>query len=284
MVGVAWLLARAPLRLVNGLGRLLGRGAYHLAHSRRHIAMVNVGLCFPELSATARDSLVRQTFQHVAVGALEVMVPWLNPKHDLSQRIKLEGVDHLRQAQALGRGVVLVGGHFTALDIISQGLAAAAEIDVMYRDNKNPVWEWLQVNGRRRYFAGVIERSDTRQTLRRLKAGRTVWYAPDQDYGAKHSVFAPFFGVPAATITATSRLARFNNSPVLFMSHFRDWDSLTWSVSFSPIIEGFPSDDAVADATLMNQVLERAIRQHPEQYLWIHRRFKTRPEGEPRPY
>ncbi|MDH3644627.1 MAG: lipid A biosynthesis acyltransferase [Gammaproteobacteria bacterium] len=282
-VGVAWLLARLPLGPLTSLGRLLGRAAYYVAPARRHIAEVNLRLCFPGLDDAARDALVRKNFQHVAVGALEVMVPWLNPKRDLSARIELEGVAHLREAQRLGRGVVLIGGHFTAMDIISQAIADL-DIDVMYRENKNPVWEWLQVSGRRRYFDGVIERSDTRQTLRRLKAARTVWYAPDQDYGPKHSVFAPFFGVPAASITATSRLARFNDSPVLFMSHFRDWQTLTWKVIFGPIIEGFPTDDDVADATLMNEVLEGVVRQQPEQYLWIHRRFKTRPEGEPRPY
>jgi len=284
IVILSWLLARLPLRSLMGLGRILGRMIYHLARSRRHIAEVNLGLCFPELDEAERRALVRKTFQHVAVGALEMMVPWLNPKRDLTDRIKLNGVEHLHEAQALGRGVLLIGGHFTAMDIISQGLSAAVDIDVMYRENKNPVWEWLQVAGRRRYFARVIERSDTRQILRRLKAGRTVWYAPDQDYGPKHSVFAPFFGVPAASITASSRLARFNNSPVLFMSHFRDWDALTWSVTFSPIIDGYPTDDDVADTTLINEILERAVRQHPEQYLWIHRRFKTRPAGEARLY
>ncbi|MCZ6709466.1 MAG: LpxL/LpxP family Kdo(2)-lipid IV(A) lauroyl/palmitoleoyl acyltransferase [Gammaproteobacteria bacterium] len=284
IVGLGWLLARLPLPAVIHVGRVLGRVGYHLADSRRHIAQVNLALCFPELSEAERGELTRQTFQHVAVGALETTLPWLNPNRDLTSHIELQGVEHLHKAQALGRGVVLIGGHFTAMDIISQALKAAVDIDVMYRENKNPVWEWLQVTGRRRYFAGVIERSDTRQTLRSLKAGRTVWYAPDQDYGPKHSVFAPFFGVPAASITATSRLARFNDSPVVFMSHFRHWDTLTWTVTFSPMIDGFPSDDEVADTTLINSVVERAVRQHPAQYLWIHRRFKTRPEGEAKLY
>ncbi|MFP6815627.1 MAG: LpxL/LpxP family Kdo(2)-lipid IV(A) lauroyl/palmitoleoyl acyltransferase [Pseudomonadales bacterium] len=284
IIGLGWLLARLPLRTVMGVGRFLGQAGYHLARSRRHIAEVNLALCFPELSQAERTRLVRQTFQHVATGAMETTLPWLNPRRDLASRIELSGVEHLKEAQALGRGVVLIGGHFTAMDIISQGLAAAVEIDVMYRENKNPAWEWLQVSGRRRYFAEVIERSDTRQTLRSLKAGRTVWYAPDQDYGPRHSVFAPFFGVQAASITATSRLARFNDSPVLFMSHFRDWKTMTWSVNFSPMPDGFPSDDKVADTTLINAVVERAVRQHPAQYLWIHRRFKTRPEGEAKLY
>jgi len=284
LVGLGWLIARLPLRVLMGLGRLLGRASYHLAPARRHITEVNLALCFPELDAAERERLARRTFEHVGVGALEVMVPWLNPRRDLTARTTLRGVEHLREAQALGRGVVLVGGHFTAIDIVSQAVTRAVDIDVMYRENKNPVWEWLQVTGRRRYFPGVIERADARTILGRLKAGRTIWYAPDQDYGARHSVFAPFFGVPAASITATSRLARFNDSPVVLISHFRDWDTLTWSVQFSPMLEDFPSGDELADATRINQLVEREVRRHPEQYLWVHRRFKTRPDGAPKLY
>jgi len=284
VVAFGWLLARLPLRTISRVGILMGNLVYRLARRRRHITEVNLQMCFPELTSDERSSLVKQTMVHTSIGALEVVLPWLNPKRDLRERMTVTGVPHLEAAIAKGRGVVLIGGHFSAMDIVSQGLASAVDIDVMYRENKNPVWEWLQVAGRQRYFAGVIERTDTRQILRALKAGRTVWYAPDQDYGPKHSVFAPFFGVPAASITASSRLARFNNSPVLFMSHFRDWDALTWSVTFSPIIDGYPTDDDVADTTLINEILERAVRQHPEQYLWIHRRFKTRPAGEARLY
>ena len=119
-----------------------------------------------------------------------------------------------------------------------------------------------------------------RQTLQRLKAGRTIWYAADQDYGPRHSVFAPFFGIPAASITATARLARFNRSPVLVVTHFRDLERRRWSVIFSEPVAGYPSGDDVADATRINAIIEAAIRKHPEQYLWMHRRFKTRPAGD----
>ncbi len=228
--------------------------------------------------------MIRGVFQHVAVGALETMVVWLNPGRDLSGRVAIEGLDHLRSAQAEGRGVLLVGGHFTSLDVLANAVSRAVDLDVMYRENKNPVWEWLQVRGRRHYCDGVIERADIRQTIRRLKAGRTIWYAPDQDYGPKHSVFAPFFGVAAASITATSRLARMSGSPVIFASHFRDWDTMTWQVNFSAPLEGYPSDDEVGDAARVNHLIENAIRAHPEQYLWIHRRFKTRPPGDAKLY
>ena len=204
---------------------------------------------------------------------------WLNPRRDISKRISVHGLDNLQAAKAKGKGVILVGGHFSAMDIISQGMIQA-DIDVMYRENKNPAWEWLQVSGRRRFFKNVIEREDTRATLRKLKAGRAIWYAADQDYGRKHSVFAPFFGIATATINGTARLARFNDSPVIFMSNYRNLSNLTWSIHFSEEVEGFPSGDDIADATHINSIIEQAIREHPEQYLWMHRRFKTRPDGE----
>jgi Kdo2-lipid IVA lauroyltransferase/acyltransferase len=279
-----WLLVRLPLRWVIRLGEAVGLAAYRLAHRRRRITEVNLAQCFPQCSDTERQRLARESFRHAGVSVMELLTAWLHPRRSLESRFAVTGVEHLERAQALGRGVILLGGHFSCMDIVSQPLAARVRIDVMYRENKNPVLEWLQVRGRSRYFDAVIERDDTRRTLRRLKAGYTVWYAPDQDYGRRHSVFAPFFGVPAASITATARLARLNGSPVVFMSQFRNLEALTWELRFHPPLDGFPSGDDVADATRVNGIIEQAVREHPEQYLWAHRRFKTRPPGELSPY
>ncbi|MEM9623950.1 MAG: LpxL/LpxP family Kdo(2)-lipid IV(A) lauroyl/palmitoleoyl acyltransferase [Pseudomonadota bacterium] len=280
LVGLAWIVAHLPLAWIRRLGTGTGRLLYRFARSRRVITETNISRCFPELSRSEVDQRVKDVFQSVSIGALELMVPWLAPRRDLSSRFKLVGLEHLQAAHAQGRGVILVGAHYAAMDVISQPLGELGIVDVMYRFNKNPAWEWLQVRGRQRYFDGVIEREDTRQTLRRLKQGRVIWYAADQDYGRKHSVFAPFFGIQAATIVATARFARLNNSPVLMLRQTRHPD-MTWTLAFSPVLEDFPSGDDVADATRMNQLLEADIRLHPEQYLWLHKRFKTRPEDEP---
>ncbi len=280
LVGLAWCIARLPLTWIEKLGGVVGRLMQRFAASRRVITETNIARCFPELDTPAQQAMVRRVFEQVSIGALELMVPWLAPHRDLSARFTLEGVEHLHAAHRQGRGVILVGGHFAVMDAISQPLSELGIIDVMYRFNKNPVWEWLQVQGRRRYFEGVIEREDTRQTLRRLKQGRVIWYAADQDYGKKHSVFAPFFGINAATIVATQRFARLNNSPVLLMRQTRH-PGMTWTITFSPIVGDFPSGDDLADATRMNRLLEAEIRLYPDQYLWLHKRFKTRPEGEP---
>ncbi|TNF86168.1 MAG: LpxL/LpxP family Kdo(2)-lipid IV(A) lauroyl/palmitoleoyl acyltransferase [Gammaproteobacteria bacterium] len=282
LVGLAWLIARLPLPAVVLLGRALGAVVFRLGRSRRRITETNLALCFPDLTDTQRALLARESFTHTALGALEAMVVWLNPgrRDIIAARTRVYGQEHFEHARAQGRGVILLGGHFSTMDVAAPGVAEIG-FDVMYRENKNPVWEWLQTTGRGRYFEAVIERQDVRQTLRRLRQGRGIWYAADQDYGRKHSVFAPFFGIPTASITATARLARLNDSPVLLLRQFRDVANMTWSVHFSEPLSGYPSGDDRADATLINQTIEAAIREHPEQYLWMHRRFKTRPEGSP---
>jgi len=280
LIGIAWVIARLPLSWIFSLGEGIGRLAYRIGGARRRITETNIRRCFPELSAEEQDQLVQDTFAAVSLGALEMAIPWLNPKRDLSAHFTVHGKEHLDTALAQGRGAILVGGHFAVMDAICQPLKQIGNIDVMYRFNKNPAWEWLQVQGRQRFFDGVIERENIRGTLKRLKQGRAIWYAADQDYGRKHSVFAPFFNIPTATIVATSRFARLNNSPVLMMRQIRDRANMHWHIHFSPVLESFPSGDDTADATRLNQMLEDQIRQNPAQYLWMHKRFKTRPEGE----
>ena len=275
-----WVLARLPMAWIFAIGQAVGWLGYHLARSRRHITEVNIAQCFPQLDARQQRKLVRDNFRHTGIGAVEIALPWLNPQRDLSQHYVVEGLEHLKAAHDLGRGVVLVGAHYTTIDITSQFLSTLGFVDVMYRRNKNPVWEWLQTHGRGHHFDGVVERSDMRQIIKRLKTGRAMWYAADQDYGPKHSVFAPFFGLATATITVSSRLAQRNNSPVLMLHQLRDIDSRTWTLRFSPVLDDFARGDLQADATRLNQLLETSLRQVPDQYLWMHRRFKTRPNGE----
>ena len=225
---------------------------------------------------------MRRVFTSTGIGAVETAIAWFGDIERYRGRVTLDGLEALTAAQQRGRGVMLIGAHFATLDLAGALLSQAVELDVIYRYNKNPVIERAMRHGRERRFNGVIERSDTRTVLTRLKEGRTVWYAADQDYGRKVSLFAPFFGVPAATITATARFARFNASPAVFISHFRNVQTRTWSLHLREI-DAFPSGDDAEDARRINAVIECEIRRQPDQYLWLHRRFKTRPVGEPRP-
>ncbi len=283
-VGLGWLLARLPTRLQCRIGGWLGLIFWRLAPRRRAVALTNLGLCFPELSKEQQQQLAKRVFEGMGISFMETLWTWLGNHHTKPAhlaRTRVEGLQILQQAQAQGKGVVLIGVHLMALDAIAAGLAQVAQIDVIYRYNKNPVIEWAMVRGRGRYFPNVIEREDARAILQSLKNGNILWYAADQDYGARHSVFARFFGVPAATITGTARLARFRKSPVVIMSQHRDKEAHRWTVRFEAGPQNYPSGDAVADAQVINDAIEQAVRRTPEQYLWLHRRFKTRPDGAP---
>jgi KDO2-lipid IV(A) lauroyltransferase len=284
LVCTTWLAVRTPLRVQFALGRGVGALLHAFARERRHIAETNVRLCFPDLDAAGRAVLVRRTFASVGLGVLDTARAWFRDPARYRDRVDVDGIEHLEAAAQSGRGVLLVGAHFTTLDFAGALLSLFADIDVVYRRNRNPVVEWLMRRGRERLYGAVVERKDTRTLLRRLDAGRTLWYAADQDYGRKVSVFAPFFGVDAATISVTSRLARRQGAAVLFFSHFRDERAGRFSLRLSPPLDGYPSGDDVADATRLNAVIEREIRRDPAQYLWLHRRFKTRPPGVVRPY
>ncbi len=281
LIACGWLTARLPLNLLFPLGKHLGRLAFRLNNRRRSITETNLGLCFPELGRREVEGLAEQVFEAVMLGVLEICIAWLNPARDLRHRFNVEGIERFRAAMGKSRGLVLLGGHFAVMDIIARTLSGLGQIDVMYRRNRNPVWEWLQVRGRKHYFGAVIERKNMRGALRALRSGHAVWYAADQDYGPKHSVFAPFFGVQTATITAGSRLASFNQAPMLMLVQHRDYATRSWTLRFEPVPSGFPSKDDGNDAACINQLIEAAVRKHPDQYLWLHRRFKTRPPGEP---
>ena len=209
---------------------------------------------------------------------------WLGRQHLATHyldRFSIEGFEHYTRALAQGRGVIVLGVHLMAIDVIGPALLAKQmRLNVIYRYNKNPVIEQAIKRGRGRFYPQVIERENTRGIVAALKSGEAIWYAADQDYGKHHSVFPTFFGVPAATITGTMRLARLRNSPVLLLSQYREPNHQSWRICFSPVLDQFPSEDPLADTQRVNNLLESAIQEAPEQYLWPHRRFKTRPPGE----
>lgn len=273
---IVWL----PRPMQYGLGRVLGKLLYRFGKRRRHIAEVNVALCFPELSKDEQHTLVKKVFAENAIGFIETAVSWFRKPSYSYQDITVEGLEHLEAAKKLGRGVILVGSHFSTLDLGGLLVAAHTKLDASYRPQKNKLINDVMIKSRQGFLERVISHKNMREVLKSLKDGHVLWYAPDQDYGRKVSVFAPFFGINAATIKFTAKLAKFNNSPVVILGHYRKADDSGYVVSYSKALEGFPSGDDVADATQVNEGIEREIRKCPEQYMWVHRRFKTRPEGE----
>lgn len=282
------LLARAVARLPFSwqirLGAGLGHLSYYLARWRRHVCEVNLRLCFPDLDSDEHRILVRRTFVANGIGLMEVAVSWNRDPEDFRSRTTIEGLENLQQAAAKGRGVLLVAAHFTTLEIGGFLLSLYYPMAVTYRAHGNPLFDAAMFNGRRRHYPRVIERRDVRGALRALRDGLVLWYAPDQDYGSRRAVFVPFFGVKAATLTATSRYAESNNSPVLFLSHYRKPDNSGYHLRIGPELENFPSGDEREDAIRINQLVEAAVREQPDQYLWLHKRFKTREAGDPGPY
>jgi KDO2-lipid IV(A) lauroyltransferase len=280
-----WSAAQLPFTLQMALGRQLGILSYHFARERRHICEVNLRLCFPELNEVQHRKLVRDTFIANGIGFIEIAISWYRDVEDFRHRVTVTGFEHVERAMAKGKGVLLVGAHFSTLEFGGFLFNLLGTMDVTYRPNNNRLFQAAMLKGRQRYYPHVLERSDVRGAMRSLKEGRILWYAPDQDYGARHSVFVPFFGVPAATITATSRFARFNDSAVVMYSHYRNADNSGYHLYFSEPLADYPSDDDEADARRINALIETAVRQRPEQYLWLHKRFKTQAEGiAARPY
>lgn len=280
-IGLLWLLVRLPHDVQLRLGTVLGRLLHCLARERRRIAAINIRLCFPHLSGPEQAQLVYATFESYGMCIFETAAVWLRGANHLRDRAEITGIEHVKAAQAQGRGVLIIGAHFSTIDISGALVQPHLDMDVIYRPSRNPVFNRLIRDGRGRYFGAVISKDNTREIIRRLHKGHAVWYAADQNYGRHHSVFAPFFGVQAATIRGTSRIVSMTGAATVFCSHFRLDGGGRYQVDFSPILENFPGEDEEADARRINQCIEAALAGHPEQYLWLHRRFKTRPEGEP---
>lgn len=277
LLGLGWLAARLPYRVQMALGRVLGRLLFRLAGRRKRIAQINLELCFPELDATGQHDLLKRHFLSLGIGVVETAMSWWTPAARLQRLYQLEGLEHLQAALARGKGVILLSAHFTTLEIGGRLLARKAPFHVLYRTHKNPVFERVMRRARERHFDKAIARDDMRGFLKSLKASMPVWYAPDQNYGKEHSVFVDFFGVPAATITATHRLAKISGAPVVPFFPLRLPGDSGYRLTLLPALDHFPTDDAVADTRRINALIEEAVRSAPEQYLWVHRRFKTRP-------
>jgi len=282
--GLLWCVTRLPFRLQMLCGDLIGALAWRFAGRRRHIADVNLALCFPEFDERQRRALLRGHFSSLGRGVVETALCWWGREHQLRRLVQITGLEHLRAALGRGKGVILLSAHFTTLEIGGRLLALHTPFHVLYRQHKNALFERIMHRARQRRFEKAIPRSDTRSLLASLRAGMPVWYAPDQNHGGRQSIFVPFFGVAASTITATAKLAAISGAAVVPFFQMRLPGGEGYLLTLCPALENFPGDDVKADTARLNLLFEQVIREMPEQYLWVHRRFKTRPEGEAYPY
>lgn len=277
-IGVLVLLARLPWPVQRAVGTGLGSLLHMLLRRRRDIAARNLALCFPELSATQRSRLLHQHFHALGIGVFEFARAWWGSVAPLRRGLRIEGLEHLHAAQSRGKGILLVSGHFTTLEICGRLLCDHLPIAGMYRPHAQPAMEWAVYHGRLRYAQAMFAKSDVRGAVRHLKRGGTLWYAPDQDPSRGDAVFVPFFGQPAHSLTSTHQLARLSGASVLLFQHLRRDDG-GYSLRILPPAGGIPSADAGADTATVMTGIEAMVRAAPAQYLWIHRRFKRRPDG-----
>jgi KDO2-lipid IV(A) lauroyltransferase len=277
-IGVMALLARLPWPLQRALGRTLGGVLRLLLRERRRIAARNLALCFPALDDAARASLLGQHFAALGIGLFEFARAWWGSIAPLRRGLQVDGLEHVEAARAGGRGVIVISGHFTTLEICGRLLCDHVPLAGMYRPHAQAAMEWAVKRGRLRYAAAMFGRDELRPALRHLKQGGLLWFAPDQDTRRGDSVFVPFFGRPASSLTSTHQLARLSGAAVLAFAHVRRPDG-GYTLRLSPAFADFPSEDAVADTARVMAAIEGMARAAPAQYLWIHRRFKRQPDG-----
>jgi KDO2-lipid IV(A) lauroyltransferase len=264
------------------LARALGWTVFHLVRLRRHVVLVNLRLCFPERSEAEIHALARAHFDSLAMGLFEVCTGWWARPEDLP-RHRIVGLEHLQTALARGHGALLLTAHFTTLEICGRLLIDAHGMGGLYRDPNHPLIAHIMRGQRERHMTIAVHFDDLKGLVRALRAGHTIWYAPDQGKRTPGSEILPFFGVPAVTNTATSKIAKMTGCAVVPYFARREADG-SYTLTVHPALENFPTDDASADAVRINRLIEENIRLAPEQYFWVHKRFKARGEGYPEVY
>jgi len=270
------LAARLPWRMQRALGTALGALFARVLRARRKVAARNLELCFPELDPAARAQLLRAHFSALGTGLFEFARAWWGEVAPLRAGLQVEGLEHLAAARANGRGVIVVSGHFSTLEVCARLMCDDAPLAGMYRPHSSPAMEWAVRRGRLRYAQAMFTKSDVRGAVRHLKRGGLLWYAPDQDPSRGDAVFVPFFGIPANSLTSTHQLARMSGAAVMPFQHIRRADG-GYTLKLWPALDNFPSQDATLDTARIMSAIETMTRAAPAQYLWIHRRFKRQP-------
>jgi KDO2-lipid IV(A) lauroyltransferase len=284
-VGALWLMVQLPYPVIYRVGTSMGRLSMRLMKRRARIAYRNLELCFPEKSEAERHQLVVKNFESVGMGLMETGMAWFWSDRRIERWTTVTGFEPLRELEAQKKGILLIGVHFLTLEMGARMFGLNWPGIGVYRPNDNPVLDLLQTWGRLRSNKDMLDRKDLKGMVRALKNGDVVWYAPDHDYGPRSSVFVPFFAVEqAATTTGTWMLAKMSKACVVPFVPRRRADGKGYELIMLPPECSPPLDDAETTAAWMNRVVEQCIMMAPEQYMWLHRRFKTRPDGVPSRY
>lgn len=275
-----WCLVQLPYPLLARIGSWAGRTSRRFLPRRENIARQNLALCFPNLPEEERERIISANFVSLGMALVETGMAWFWSDKRLKRWFNVDGLDNLYTAQKKKRGVIVIGVHFMSLELGGRIMGICQPMMAVYRPHNNPLMEWAQTKGRMRSNKGMIDRRHLKEMVNALRSGEAVWFAPDQDYGPKGSSFAPFFAVSeAATTNGTFVLSRLSNAVMLTITMVRKPNRAGYHLIIEPELENYPHGDENAAAAWMNRVIEREIMRAPEQYLWVHRRFKTRPQG-----
>lgn len=279
-LGVLFLLVQLPFPLLERLGVWMGRTSMRFLPRRVRITRRNLELCFPQLSSYELEQRIVHNFESLGMGLMETGMAWFWSDARVKRWFTVNGLHNLQAAQKDKRGALIIGVHFMSLELGGRTMGLCQPMMAMYRPHNNKLMEWVQTKGRTRSNKAMIDRRDLRGMVKALKQGEAVWFAPDQDYGPKGSVFAPLFAVPqAATTNGTFMLARMAKPAMITVVLIRKERGQGYELVIQPQLEDYPLDDEQAAAAYMNKIIEREILRAPSQYLWLHRRFKTRPAG-----
>ncbi|MEC7596305.1 MAG: lipid A biosynthesis acyltransferase [Pseudomonadota bacterium] len=267
-----------PFKAQVLIGKVIGRLLYPFMHKLRSTAYSNISHCFPDKKQTQVNLLVKRHFEAIGVSFFETANAYYGTNHKISKLLTITNEQLFKDALKQEGGIILLCSHFMPLMLGSRALLLNHTIANIYRPQNNKLFDRIMVKGYKKNGAVMIKSTDTRSIIKAINNSLPIWYAPDQDLGKNNSVFAPFFGIQTATASATSRLAKNNNTRVIPYSFVRTQNG--YSMSFEKPISNYPSNDPIQDATVVNKILEKQIKKSPEQYLWVHRRFKTRPNDE----
>jgi len=267
-----------PFKAQVVAGKAIGRMMYPFMHKLRSTAYSNISHCFPEKKQPQVERLVKRHFEAIGVSFFETANAYYGSDNKIKKLLTIKNEHFFKDALKEEGGIILLCSHFMPLMLGSRALLIKHTIANIYRPQNNTLFDSAMVKGYKKNGAVMIKSTDTRSIIKAINNSLPIWYAPDQDLGKNNSVFAPFFGIQTATASATARLAKNNNTRVIPYSFIRT--SNGYLMSFEKPISNYPSNDPIHDATVINQILEKQINHSPEQYLWIHRRFKTRPNDE----
>ena len=259
------------------IGRTIGKVMYPLMSKLRSTAYSNISHCFPEKKQSQVNALVKSHFEAIGISLFETANAYYASDKKIIKLLTTENEHFFKDALKQEGGIILLCAHFMPLMLGSRALLINHTIANIYRPQNNKLFDQAMVKGYKNHGAVMIKSTDIRSIVKAINNSLPIWYAPDQDLGEKNSVFALLFGIPTATASATARLAKNNNTRVIPYSFIRTKKG--YEMSFEEPLQNFPSNNPVDDATTTNMILEKQIKKTPEQYLWIHRRFKTRPEG-----